>query len=126
MHYIAFNIDGAERTCWAEMLTGTTADTLDLVDGRHHDGLAVMLVFNHLDGTGGTVSSTVATTDTIGEDDTVVFNPNRVTYVDVGLFFLGDGFDGTSGTYFAATGAFWTTIAAFERQGGLHEFGEVR
>lgn len=126
MHYIAFHIDGTERTCWAEMLTGTAPDALDLVDGRHHDGLAVMLVFNHLDGTSRAVSSTIAAADTIGEDDTVVFYPNGMTHMDVGLFFLGDGLDGSRGAYLAATGAFWTAIAAFERQGGLHELGEVR
>ena len=88
--------------------------------------MAVMLVFNHLNGTGGAVSGTVATTDTIGEHHAIVLDPDGMTSMDAGLLFFGDGLDGSRRTDLAATGTLRTAIAAFERHGGLHEVHEIR
>ena len=73
--------------------------------------MAVMLVFHHLDGTGGAVAGTIAATDTIGEHDAVVFHPHGMTYMDGGFLFFGDGLDGTCGTDLAAACAFGTAVA---------------
>ena len=121
MYYVSLHVDGAEGTGGAEILTGSTPYAFALVDGRNHDGLAVMLVFHHLDGSSGAVARAVAAAHSIGENHAVVFHPYGVTYMDGGLLFLGDGSDGSGRTYLAATGALRTAIASLKRQSGLHE-----
>lgn len=121
VYQVSFHVNGAEGTGWAEVFAGSTPDAFALVDGRNHDGLAVMLVFHHLDGSSGAVACAVATADAIGENHAVVFHPYGVTYMDGGLLFLGDGSDGSGRTHLAATGALRTAIAALKRKGGLHE-----
>ena len=96
------------------MLTSTAADTFVFIDCWHKDSLSVVLVFHHLDGSGGAVAGAVAAADTVSEHHAVVFDPYGMTHMDSGLLFLGDGFDGTGGTDLAAKGAFRTAIAALE------------
>ena len=112
---ISLYIDGAEWSGGTEVLAGAATDATAFVDGGYHHGLSVVLVFHHLDSTGGAVASTVAAADAIGQHHAIVFYPNGMAYMDGSLLFLGDGFDGSAGTHLAATGAFGTAVADFER-----------
>ena len=111
MHFMSFHIDGREGTCGTEVFTGTAADATVLVDGGHQDGLSIVFVIHHLDGSCGTVAGAVAATDAIGEHYAVVFDPYGVADMDDGLLFFSDGFDSTGGTDLAAFGTFGTAIA---------------
>ena len=67
------------------------------------------------------MSGAVATTDAVGKNYTVFFDPHGVADMDRGLVFSRNGLDGTAGADFAATCAFRAAVAAFKRHRGLHE-----
>ena len=122
---VTFNINGTERSGGAEVLTCAAADALAWLDSRNHDGLTVVLGFHPLDGSCGAVVGAVVAVDPFCDYHAVVFEPNGMSHVDGGLFFFADGFDGTSGADLAASDAFRTAVADFERHGGLHEMAQV-
>ena len=124
MHLIPFHINRAKRSGRAEVLAGTAADAFGRLDGGDHYGLTVMLVFHHLDSTGGAVAFAVAAADAVGEYHTVILDPNGMSDMDVGLFLACDGLDGTSRADLAATRAFGTAVAALKRHYRLHEMLE--
>ena len=74
-----------------------------------------MLIIHHLDGSSGAVAGTVAAADAVGEYHAIALHPHRMTYMDGGLLFFGDGLDGTSGAYLAAFCAFGTAIPGLIR-----------
>ena len=121
MHLISLHVNRAKRSGRAEVFAGTTADAFVFVHGRHFDGAVRAFVVDHYDGSCRAMAFTVATTDAIGQYDTVAFNPHGVTHMDAGLLFPCDRFDGTCWADLAATGAFGTAIAALKRHRGLHE-----
>ncbi len=125
VHFVSFNVDGAERAGRAEVLAGTAADTFVLVDGRHlHLAVRAFIVY-HLDGTSGAMTCAVAATDAVGQHHAVLLDPYGVTHMDAGLFLTGNGLDGTSRADLAATGAFGATVAALKRHHRLHKVHQV-
>ena len=86
VHFVSFHVNCAERSGRAEVLAGTAADAFVLVHGRHMYLAIWAFIVHHLDGTSGAVACAVAATDTVGQYDTVVFDPYGMTYMDVGLF----------------------------------------
>ena len=125
VHFVAFNIDGAERSGRAEVFAGATADAFVFVHGRHlHRTFRAFMVY-HLDGSRGAVAFAVAAADAVGEHHTVLLDPHGMADMDGGFLFSRDGFDGTSGADFAASCAFGTAVAALKRHRGLHEVHHV-
>ena len=110
MHFIPFNINRAEWAGGAEVLAGTAADALVLIDGGH----LMAFVVNHLDGSRGAMTGAVAARNAIGQNNAVVLHPNGMADMDSGLLLTGNGLDGTSGTNLAASRTFRTAIAALE------------
>ena len=121
VHFIPFHINRAERSGRAEVFAGAAANAFDLVHGRHLHRAVRAFVVHHRDGSRRAVAGAVTTAYAIGQNDTVVFDPNGVTDMLHGLLFPCDGLDGTSGADFAATRALGTAIAALKRHRGLHE-----
>ena len=121
VHFIPFHINCAERSGRAEVLAGTAAYALVLVNSRNlHCAVRAFVVY-HLDSSCRAVTCAVAAADAIGEHYAIFLDPNGVTHVDVGLFLTGNGLDGTGRADLAAAGAFGTAIAALKRHRGLHE-----
>ena len=125
VHFISFHINRAEWSGRAEVLAGAAADAFVFVHGRHLHGAVLAFVVHHLDGSRGAVTCTVATRYTIGQYHAIVFNPYGMTYMDAGLLFPCDGFDGTGRADLATSRAFGATIAALKRHRGLHEAHQV-
>ena len=121
MYLIPLHINRAERSGRAEVLAGAAADAFVLVHSRHLHLAVRSFIFYHLDGTCGAVACAVAAADTVGQHNTIIFNPNGMTYMDASFFLTGNGLDGTSGADLAASRAFGTAIAALKRHRGLHE-----
>ena len=121
VHFISFHINRAKRSGRAEVLAGTAADAFVLVYGRHlHLAVRTFVVY-HLNGTCGAVACAVAAADTVGQHNTIIFNPNGMTYMDASFFLAGNGLDGTGRADLAASRAFGATIATLKRHRGLHE-----
>ena len=125
VHFVSFNVDGAERAGRAEVLAGTAADTFVLVHGRHLYSAAWTFVVYHLDGSSRAMACAVATTDVIGQHNAILLDPHGMTYMDASLFLSGNGLDGTGMADLAAAGAFGTAVAALKRHRGLHEVHQV-
>ena len=107
------------------MLAGTATDAFVLVHGRHLYLAVRAFVVYHLDGTCGAVACAIAATHTIGQHNTIIFNPNGMTYMNASFFLTGNGHDGTGRADLAAAGALGAAIAAFKRHHGLHKVHQV-
>ena len=66
MHFIPFDVYRTEWTSRAEVLAGTTADTLVLVYRRHFHLAVRAFKIHHLDGSRRAVAGAVAAADFIG------------------------------------------------------------
>ena len=125
MHFIPFHINRAERSGRAEVLTGTAADALVFVHGRHFYCTVRTFVVDHRYGSSRAVAGTVAAADAFSGCYAILLNPHGMANMLHGFLFSRDGFDGTSRTDLAATCAFGTTVAALKRHDGLHEVLEI-
>ena len=143
MHLMPFDVDGAEGARWTKVLAGTAADTFLLVHHRDKQNsfarnllivgiqpspavlMNTSLQGNHLDGLGRTMTSTVATGDSIGYRHTVVFNPNGMSHLYGCLLFLGNGLYGSCWADITASGTFWSAVTMFVAYLGLHKAIQV-
>ena len=121
MHLIPLNVNRAERSGGAEVFAGTAADAFVFVHGRHLHLAVRAFIIDHLNGSRGTVTRTVATRYAIGQYHTVFLDPHGMADMDVGLCLAGNGLNGTSRTDLAASCAFGTAVTALKRHRGLHE-----
>ena len=88
MHFIPFHVNRAKWSGRAEVFAGTAADAFVLVHGRHFDSAVRAFVVNHHNGSCWAMAFAVAAADTIGQYDTIIFNPYGMTHMDAGLLFL--------------------------------------
>ena len=66
-------MDSCERSCRAEVLTCSAADTSLLIYGRNHQRLRVLWILSdHSDGSGRAVACTIAAFHTICVDHAIV------------------------------------------------------
>lgn len=113
MAVIALNIDGAERTCRAEILAGAATDTFLGVDYGYLQRLGIIGIPGyHGDCTCGAMTGAVATRVTVGFNNTIIFNPDGMAYADCGFLLTGDAMYRTGRTHFAATRTLGTAIAS--------------
>ena len=47
MYFVTLYLDGAYRSCWAEILACSAADTSFLVDSRNHKRLCILRILAH-------------------------------------------------------------------------------
>jgi len=121
MHFVTFDINRTKRSCRAEVLACTTANTAGFIDGGYLHGAVRPFVINHLDGSRRTMSFAIAATDAVSQNHTILFHPDGVSDMDDGFFLSGNGFDGSSRADFTAPCAFGTTVTALKRHDRLHE-----
>ena len=121
MHLIPFYVYRAERSGRAEVLAGTAADALVLVNSRNlHCAVRAFVVY-HLDSSCRAVTCAVAAADAVGQHHAIVLDPHGMPHMDICLLLTGNGLDGTGRADLAAAGAFGTAIAALKRHRGLHK-----
>lgn len=113
-----FYIDGRERTRRADIFAMATTDA--------SFGIDMDTVLQHGDGTSGTMASTVAARDMVGQHDAVVCNPIRLTTTDSRLLLLSDASDGVRRADIGTTGAGSEAITLIEVHLGLHEASDIR
>ena len=126
MYFVSLHMDGTEWFRRTEILARSTTDATAQVDGRElRRSLVIRVCRNHHDGSRRTMTGTVATFHSIGEDDAVLLRPHSMTYLYARLVFLLDRFDGTSRADLAASVAFWTAIASLIRHRRLHQVHQI-
>ena len=73
MYFMSFNVDCRKRSCRAEVLTCSAADTSLLIYGRNHQRLRVVRILSyHLDRSCRAVAGTVAAAYSVCVHDAVV------------------------------------------------------
>ena len=73
---MALYVDGAEGVGGAEVLASSATNALCLVDsGDHHRHLIIGIKWFHLNGSSRTVAFAVAAFYSVGNGNTVLFNP---------------------------------------------------
>ena len=122
MHFMSFHVDGREGPGGAEVLAGTAADAVEIVDSRYHDAA---FMTHHGNGAYRADRGAVAASVAVGQRDAVLLDPDGMTDLDGRFFGPADGADGSGGTDFLTSGAFRTAIALFIRGNGLHEMLQV-
>ena len=101
MHFVPFDVDGAEGTRGTQILAGSTAYATTLVDGRDVGRLFVVGIGQyHLDGSYRTMTGTVVTTHPVIQGNTVLLDPDGMSYLGRCLHLMTDGLDSPSGAYF--------------------------
>ena len=125
MHLVPFHKNRAEWAGGAEVLAGTAAYALVLVNSRNlHCAVRAFVVY-HLDSSCRAVTCAVAAADTVGQHHAIVLDPYGISHMDICLLLTGNGLDGTGRADLAAAGAFGTAVAALKRHDRLHEVLEV-
>ena len=125
VHFIPFHVNCAERVGRAEVLAGAAAYAFVLVHSRHLYLAIWAFVIHHLDSSSGAMAGAVAAADTVSQHHAVLFDPNGMSDMDVGLFLTGNGFDGTGRADLATACAFGATVTAFKRHHRLHEVHQI-
>ena len=124
--HVSFHIDGTEGTGGTEVLTGAAADAALGVDHGNPARIGPRrLGGHHGDGSGGTVTGTVAALLTVGEGDAVLAYPHGMTDLRGGLVSGGDGVNGSCGTDVGTLRTLGTAVAALVAHLGLHELHQV-
>ena len=119
---MAFYVDGAERACRTQVLTGSTSDALLGVYCRNLERFGIRRVGrNHQNSSCGAMACTVSTCLFVGERDATFFHPYGMAYLDGRLFGFIYQVNGTCRTDFRTFRAFGAAITAFVRCGRLHE-----
>ena len=122
MHFVPFDVDGAEGTRGTQILAGSTAYATTFVDGRDVGRLFVVGVArNHIDSTHGTVACTVAALHTIVDGYTVLFDEYGMTNLCRCFQLMCQGLDGTSGANLRTSVTLRTAIAALVRHRWHHQ-----
>ena len=126
MHFVPFDVDGAEGTRGTQILAGSTAYATTLVDGRDVGRLFVVGVArNHIDGTRRTVARTVAALHTIADSHTVLFDEYGVTNLGGCFQLMCQGLDGASGANLRTSVTLRTAVAALVRHRWHHQVQQV-
>ena len=83
MHLMSFDVDCAEWTCRTEVLAGAAADAALDIHHRYMQLFAVGsgAVLYHQYGSCGTVTSTIAALDAVGQGYAVGFYPYGMSYL---------------------------------------------
>ena len=122
MHFVTFDIDGAERTRRTEVFASSATDAAFGVDNGYLERTGVgSILRNHLDGACRAMAFAIAAGHAVGIHHAVLFNPYGMAHLDGRLFGTVDGADGTGRTHFGALRTFGTAIAAFVGGFGLHQ-----
>ena len=134
MYLMSFDVDGAEGTAGAEILTGSAANAAFFIDNGdlQTDVVSTAILklreafgVYHLYGSRRTMAGTIATDNTIGKDNTVVTYPNGMADLRGGFFLDGDRMNSSYRTDIGAGGTFGTTVATLVGRLGLHEVLQV-
>jgi hypothetical protein len=127
VYFVTFDINCREGTCGTKILAGTATDAGSFIDSRNiGTQLVVRIERHHLNGSYGTVTSAVVALHAIVRRQTVLFNPNGVTYLDRGLLFHRDGADSPCRTDLRTEVTFRTTVAALIAHLRLHQGHQTR
>ena len=126
MAFAAVDVDGAEGTRGAEILTGAAADTFVGIHRWHLDGgavvgVSILVLRDHEDGIGGAVAGTVAALHASAVRQTVVRHQNGKTDMDICFLLRCDAVYSTSRAHLAAAGTLRTAESTFERHFRLHQ-----
>ena len=123
---MSFYINGREWTGRTNIFACTTTNACVFVDsGDARTWLVIGIRKYHLDGAGWTVTSTVATTYTIGKRYAIFLDPYGMSNLNTSLFFLVDRTNSTSRTYSGTTGALRTTMASLITHYWLHQMYQI-
>ena len=126
VHLVAFDIDGAERSCRTEVLTLAATYTPLAVHSRHLYLSSVGSgIVHHLYSPRWAMPCTCATAVTVADRDAVVGYPYRVSDMYSSLLLTRDGPDGICRTDLRAVGALRATVSALEGHLGLHQPQQV-
>lgn len=124
MHTVSLHIDCRIRSRWAEVLARAAANTPTLIDDRNLRQRRILLL-HHLDGAIGAMLSAIAATITLGYRYTVLINPNGMTDLSGRFLLQRNGLNCPRRTYFRASIALDTTIAALVTHRRLHQLGDI-
>ena len=115
---MSFHINGAERTRWAQVFTGSAADAFFLVYDRKLRRIRVVRVFcHHQDRLGRAMAGTVAASDT----DAIFLNQYGMSDLDSRLVRFRDRTDRSGRANFRTFDAFGTTVSSLVRYFWLHK-----
>lgn len=126
MVLVSFHIDGTERTCRTEVLTGTAADTPLRVYHRYLRRIGVVRVRSyHLYGSCRTVAGAVTAFHSVGQRHAVLFHPYGMADLDGGLVFHRNGAYRSGRTYLGTLRTLRTAVTAFVGHFRLHQCQET-
>ena len=93
-------INGAERTGRTQILASSASDaSLGIDYGNPVTFETVGILFDHLNGAYGTMTSTVSATHTVGQHNAVFLNPDGMPYLNGRLISIRQRQNRTGGTH---------------------------
>ena len=122
MYFMPFYINSTKRTGRTQVLTSTTSDTTLNVHNRNFRRIITFRVGSyHLYSSCRTMTSTISTINTIGQNYTIFFYPYSMPDLDRRLFRNRDGTYRSCRTNFRSFCTFRSTIPSFIRHLRLHQ-----
>ena len=126
VHFVTFDIDGAERTRRTEVFASSATDAAFGVDNGYLERTRVgSILRNHLNGACRAMAFAIAAGHAVSIHHAVLFNPYGMAHLGRGFLFTGDGLYGACWAHLRAACTLGTAIATLIGELGLHEAVET-
>ena len=130
MPFVSFHIYGAEGTCWTKIFASATTYASLCVDNRNHALVAsfafIFLHGNHLYSTRRTMAFAIAAPVAACCRQTVLLDPDGMTYLHRRLLLACYGAYGSCGAHIRAFCTLGAAIPTLVGHLWLHQSGKVR